>query len=133
MDSWHGQVTSVEVARSKGVKTLSTSDRAGLVRTWLHHLGSAYNAKIMLRTPEDMPGWWSLKCRLMTEFRNRTLWYARYLEHLLFEADGPLLPPEHFKQSNSVRVKEYNGIRFIIRGAAASSIAWGSHASYSCM
>ena len=109
---------------------LSAAGRASLVKIWRAHLFSSENAVDNLSRLAEAEGVWVLisekysTARKM-ELQHRSLWYARYLEHLIFEADQPLLPPEHFKQSKSKRISDLNdwtGIRLIMLGEQS---AWG--------
>ena len=99
---------------------LPAADRANLVRLWLAHLSSSElaNASLIIRTALK-----GAEYVRETELQNRSLWYARYLEHLISEADQPLLPPEHFKQSKSMRVNDWVGIRIIMCGEQACVVS----------
>ena len=103
-------------------KPLSAAGRASLVKIWHCHLLSSENALENLSMLADAEGMWALiseKYSRTMELQQRSLWYARYLEHLIFEADQPLFPPEHFKQSKSMRISDlyhWMGIRRIMFG-----------------
>ena len=104
---------------------LSAADRANRVKIWLAHLYCSQNKIDNLRRLVEAEGYlWSFISGKYSharelELRRLSLWCARYLEHLVFEADQPLLPVAHFKQSKSMRITglyDYVGIGLIMHG-----------------